>query len=114
MHFGVSKPASDRRIAELDRAAAAGDAREAELGRRVDEQKARISQLEKSLADMQTELSARSAIPGAPAKLPTGATGATGAKGGRTGTSGDSKGKGLNDGPPCPKFDPLCFHIDTH
>lgn len=112
MHFAVSKPASDHRIAELDRAVAGGSEREAELGRRVDEQKARIGQLEKTISDMQDELSKR---PPAQATTVKPGNGATGPKRGGTGTGGDSpKGKGLNDGPPCPKFDPLCFHIDTH
>ena len=112
MHFAVSKPASDRRIAELDHAVAGAEGREAELGRRVDDQKSRIGQLEKSLSDMQDELSKRPPVQGAAPKSP---AGPTGQKHGGTGTGTDpSKGKGPNDGPPCNKFDPLCFHIDTH
>lgn len=112
MYFGVSKPASDRRIAELDRAVAGADGREAALGRRVDDQKARIGQLEKSLTDMQDELSKRPPVQAAPPKGP----GPAGHKPGGTGAGTDSSrgGKGPNDGPPCAKFDPLCFHIDTH
>jgi len=111
MHFAVSKPASDRRIAELDRAVAGAEGREAELGRRVDDQKVRIGQLEKSLSDMQDELSKRPPAQATPQKP----VGPTGPKRGGTGTGADSsKGKGPNDGPPCAKFDPLCFHIDTH
>ena len=113
MHFAVWKPASDHRIAELDRSVASGETREAALARRVDEQKTRIAQLEKSLEDMRTELSARPPAPATPIKPPTGTSGG-GPRGGRPDTVGKSNGKGLNDGPPCPKFDPLCFHIDTH
>ena len=111
MHFAVSRPASDKRIAELDRAVAGAEGREAELGRRVDDQKARIGQLEKTLSDTQDELSKRPAVVATPPKP----AGPAGPKHGGTGTGADSsKGKGLNDGPPCAKFDPLCFHIDTH
>ncbi|MDB5216675.1 MAG: type 3 domain protein precursor [Myxococcaceae bacterium] len=112
MHFAVSKPASDRRIAELDRAVAGAEGREGELGRRVDEQKLRIGQLEKSLSDMQDELSKRPPLAVVTPKAP---AGPVGPKHGGSGAGSDSsKGKGPNDGPPCPKFDPLCFHIDTH
>jgi colicin import membrane protein len=114
MHFAVSKPASDKRIAELDRAVAGAEGRESELGRRVDDQKARIGQLEKSLSDMQEELSRRPPVAAAPPRTPPGSTGSTGPKRNGAGAGADStKAKGLNDGPPCPKFDPLCFHIDT-
>jgi colicin import membrane protein len=113
MYFGVSKPTSDKRIAELDRAVAGAEGRESELGRRVDEQKARIGQLEKSLTDMQEELGKRPVVAATPPRTPAGP--APGPKRGGPGSSSDSsKGKGANDGPPCPKFDPLCFHIDTH
>ena len=72
LHFAVSKPASDRRIAELDRAVAGAEGREAELGRRVDDQKARIGQLEKSLSDMQDELSMRPPVQATTLKVPVG------------------------------------------
>ena len=112
LHFAVWKPPSDKRIAELDRAVDGAEGRESELGRRVDKQKARIGQLEKSLSDMQEELSKRPAVAATPPKPP---AGPAGPKRGEPGTGTDSgKGKGPNDGPPCPKFDPLCFHIDTH
>jgi colicin import membrane protein len=112
MHFAIWRPASDRRIAELDRAVAGADGREAELGRRVDDQKMRIGQLEKSISDMQDELTKR---PPAQAVSPKAATGATVQKRVGTGTGADTvKGKGANDGPPCAKGDPLCFRIDTH
>jgi hypothetical protein len=112
MHFAVSKPASDKRIAELDRAAAGAEGREAELGRRVEEQKARIGQLEKSLSDMQDELSKRRPVAGPTLKPPVGPAGSK--RGGIGSGTEPPKGKGPNDGPPCAKFDPLCFHIDTH
>jgi hypothetical protein len=112
MHFAIWRPASDRRIAELDRAVAGADGREAEMGRRVDDQKMRIGQLEKSVADLQDELTKR---PPAQAVSPRTATGATLQKRAGTGAGADPlKGKGASDGPPCAKGDPLCFRIDTH
>jgi colicin import membrane protein len=115
MHFAIWRPGSDRRIAELDRAVAGADGREAELGRRVDEQKMRIGQLEKSIEGMQDELTKRGPAPAVPPKAASGAGGATGQKRVGTGTGVDpAKGKGVNEGPPCIKGDPLCFRIDTH
>lgn len=108
LHFAVSKPASDLRIAELDRAVAAADGQANGLGRRVEEQSARIKKLEESLRDKEDELAkARSAVAAKPAPVATPVTGRGGA--------GTVKAKGLNDGPPCAnKFDPLCGHIDAH
>ncbi len=109
LHFSVSKPAADLRIAELDRAVAAADGQANGLSRRVEEQSARIKKLEESLRDKEDELAkARSAIllaKPAPVGIPSTVRGG----------GGPVKGKGLNDGPPCAnKFDPLCGHIDAH
>lgn len=109
LHFSVTKPAADLRIAELDRAVAAADGHANGLSRRVEEQSARIKKLEDGLRDKEDELArARSA---AAAKPPSGPTTLPVRGGG-----GPVKVKGgLNDGPPCAnKFDPLCGHIDAH
>jgi colicin import membrane protein len=110
MHFAVSKPAADKRTAELDRAVAGAEGRADELGRRVDDQKARIAQLENSLAETQAELAKAkaAAVPKGPA-VPSAGTGPRG-----FGTVTVPKPKDPNNGPPCNKFDPLCGHIDTH
>ena len=110
LHFGVSKPATDLRIAELDRAVAAADGQANGLSRRVEEQSARIKKLEESLRDREDELAkARTALAAKPAPAPVGMP-STLRGGGAVVT-----GKGLNDGPPCTnKFDPLCGHIDAH
>lgn len=109
LFFAVSRPATERRVAELDRAVAGADGRADALGRRVDDQKERIAQLEKALRDAQSELTAKAAPP--PPKAP--------ATGPRSGGGGVIPPKAhppnANDGPPCAnKFDPLCGHIDTH
>jgi len=108
LHFSVSKPASDLRIAELDRAVAAADGHANGLGHRVEEQSARIKKLEDSLREKEDELAkARSALASRPALAPA----PTVVRGG----GGPVKVKGPNDGPPCAnKFDPLCGHIDAH
>lgn len=108
MFFGVSKPASDRRIAELDRSNASADARADQLGRRVDEQKARIGELEKSLHDAQAEITRLKAA-AKPAAPVGGGGGPTVNKRGGTGT-GPAKGA-VESGPPCDRFDPLCGTI---
>jgi hypothetical protein len=108
MHFAVSRPAADKRMAELDRAVAGAEGRADELGRRVDDQKVRIAQLEKSLEDTQAELTKAKTVavskPGIPSTW-------SGPKGGPAGPG--PKPKDPNNGPPCNKFDPLCGHIDT-
>jgi colicin import membrane protein len=71
LHFSVSKPAADLRIAELDRAVAAADGQANGLGRRVDEQSARIKKLEDALREKEDELTrARSAAAVKPAPTP--------------------------------------------
>jgi hypothetical protein len=105
LYFGVSRPASDRRIAELDRAVASAEGRADELGRRVDDQKGRIAQLEKTTGDLQAELATARKPPPVVVKAPTGPT-----TGKTPRDAGHSKG-GLNDGPPCNDHDPLCGHI---
>jgi len=108
MYFAVSKPAGDKRIAELDRAVAGADGRADELSRRVDEQKSRIGDLEKELSAAQAALLV---------KAPAAATGPkppTAPFVGRHVDPKGPKGPNPNDGPPCAnKFDPLCGHIDT-
>jgi colicin import membrane protein len=108
LHFAVSKPAADLRIAELDRAVAAADGQANGLSRRVEEQSARIKKLEESLRDKEDDLAkARSALAAKPPPVTPPVTG--------RGGGGPVKGKGINDGPPCAnKFDPLCGHIDAH
>ena len=110
LYFGVSKPASDKRIAALDRAVAGADGRAGELSRRVDEQRSRAGDLEKELAAAQVEL-AKPRPAALSRKLPSTAPG-----GGVHGTPPKGpKSSNPNDGPPCTnRFDPLCGHIDTH
>lgn len=108
LHFAVSKPAADLRVAELDRAVAAADGHANGLSRRVEEQSARIKKLEDGLRERDEELTRlRAAALAKPAPVAAPAP----VRGGSTGV----KVKGANDGPPCAnKFDPLCGHIDAH
>ena len=109
LHFAVSKPASDKRIAELDRAVAGADGHAAELDRRVDEQKARIGELDKSLREAQAEIT-RLSTP-LKAAVPTGPTVIKKGGGGPNTTVKPP----LDSGPPCAfKGDPLCGHIDRN
>jgi colicin import membrane protein len=106
MHFAVSKPASDKRIAELDRAVVTAETRADELGRRVEEQKARISDLEKSLATVPVDSTKPSA---APPKTPTPGPAPIKKNGPTTGQKPLSP---FDTGAPCDPKDPLCGHID--
>ena len=105
-HFSVSKPAADKRIAELDRAVATADGRADELARRVDDQKSRISALEKDLGSAQAEI-AKLNVP-ATAKSPTVVPFKPG-PGGQP-----PKQRQTVDPAPCPpghELDPLCGYI---
>jgi hypothetical protein len=104
VHFGVTKPSTDRRAAELQLAAAASEGRAAELGNRVDEQRRAIEGLQKQLGDAQAELaSLRSAAPKktAPPPVPT--------------HKAASAPTGAPPAPPvtCLKGDPLCPAISV-
>lgn len=107
LHFAVSKPASDRRIADLDRAIATERGRSDELGRRIDDEKTRIAGLERDLGDARNEITRLRAPP--PVKAtPLGPH----PGGGNVPTKSNKPGTGINEGPPCAPFDPLCFRID--
>jgi hypothetical protein len=56
IHFGVTKPTTDRRIAELQQNIATAETRSDELGRRADDQKRANETLEKKLSDAQAEI----------------------------------------------------------
>ena len=105
LHFAVSKPASDKRVAELDRAYAGADGRAGELDRRVEEQKSQLGELKESLAAAKAEIERLKAPPQPPRVKPPVVP--TTSKGG-----GPAVKTNINDGPPCDPHDPLCGHID--
>lgn len=104
LYFGVSRPATDSRIAELDRAVTSAERRADGLERRALDDEARIGQLDKSLEAAQAELTRPKAIP-AP-KPPSQKLS------GKRGGVEPVRTKGPFDGPPCvDDHDPLCGHI---
>jgi colicin import membrane protein len=107
LHLAVWKAGADARVAQLDRAVAAAEAHAEELGRRVEEQKVRIADLDSSLAEARRAQAQAQIERARPPKQPT-------PPGSKAGVVAPSRPKPVdpNDGPPCPKFDPICGHID--
>jgi colicin import membrane protein len=99
--FAVTKPASDRRIQELDRAVATAEGRASALERRVEEQSATLAETQRAL-DAARDLAAP---PPAPAPRPAAATPV------KTGFVAPPPPKPPAEKPCANRFDPLCFHI---
>jgi hypothetical protein len=112
LYFAVSRPATDQRIAELDRAVATAEGRTGELSRRIDEQKARAADLQKSLDDAKAEITRLGTVrPVAPAPTTPSHINPGPSRSG-PGTGNPPGGKlPLDNGPCVSKFDPLCGHI---
>ena len=101
--FAVARPASDRRIAELDRVVANAEGRASALERRVEEQNKQNSDLKKELGEATTKLAAAPA-PATIVKPPVAPPGT------RPGNP-PVQVKPPAEKPCLNRFDPLCGHI---
>ena len=99
LFFAVARPATDRRIAELDRAVASADDRAGTLERRIEEQNTKLLGVTKELEAARAKLATALAPPPPKAALPTG----KGGPGGQVPLKKDPK-----DDKPCIDHDPLC------
>lgn len=103
--FAVAKPASDRRVADLDRAVATAEGRASTLERRIDEQNLKLAEVQKALDAARDQLAHTpppppNVGPTTPQKGPFAAPGGT-----------STSIKPPVEKPCVNKFDPLCGHI---
>jgi hypothetical protein len=99
--FAVTKPASDRRIQDLDRAVATAEGRASALERRVEEQSAKLAEAQGALEAARDQ----AAHPPTPAPRPAAVTPA------KPGFVAPPSRKPPAEGPCVNRFDPLCGHI---
>jgi hypothetical protein len=99
--FAVTKPASDLRVRELDRAVASAEGRASALERRVEEQTAKLAETQRALDAARDQ----AAHPPAPAPRPAAATPV------KSGFAAPPPPKPPAEKPCVDKFDPLCGHL---
>lgn len=104
-HFGVTKPAADRRVAELEQGLGLAEARALELARRIDEQRDAIGERDRRLAEARAEIGALEARRPAPTTPAAPAV--------RTKASAAPRGPAAPAQPDCLPGDPMCFSMKT-
>jgi hypothetical protein len=101
IHFGVVKPTSERRSAELQSNVTTAETHADDLGRQLNEQRRLVADRDRQLADLRIEvdaLKARKPTP-TPASAPTV----------HKPNLPKTQGGGSQPEAPCPKGDPMCF-----